>query len=96
MQKIMDGKTFMEAISKRTGRDGQDVTALIDALAGVIKERCGKLDSVAVPGFGAFEARRRAERVTTNPATGKKTLIPPKVVLTFKPSALLKSKLKDI
>ena len=92
----MDSKTLTNTLAKRTGRSKDDIISLLEALAGVMGERCGSLGTVAVPGFGSFEGRRRQERVAVNPTTGKRELVPPKVQLTFKPSALLKSKLKDL
>ena len=53
-----------------------------------------ELDSVVVPGFGTFEPKKRNERVMIHPSTGKRMLVPPKVVLGFKVSNVLKAKLK--
>ncbi|MDE5673785.1 MAG: HU family DNA-binding protein, partial [Muribaculaceae bacterium] len=53
------------------------------------------LDSISVPSFGTFEPRKRLERVALHPASGKRLLVPPKIVLTFKPSVLLKQKTRN-
>lgn len=89
----MDNKQLQDMISKRMGRSNADVAKLLDALVTTVKERCGELDSIAVPGFGTFEAKKKLERIVVNPSTGKRMLIPPKITLSFKPSALLKSKI---
>lgn len=91
----MDNKTLIEILSKRLGRNKTEVSSMIDGLSMVIKNRCSDMDVVAIPGFGSFEAKKRLERVSVHPQTGKRLLIPPKVTLSFKPSALLKQKLKD-
>ena len=83
-----------DTISKRMGRSSADVAKLLDALVATIKERCGELDSIAIPGFGTFEAKKKLERIVVNPGTGKRMLVPPKITRSFKPSALLKSKIK--
>ena len=90
----MDNKQLQETIATRMERSNADVAKLLDALVTTIKERCGELDSIAVPGFGTFEAKKKLERIVVNPGTGKRMLVPPKITLTFKPSALLKSKIK--
>lgn len=90
----MDNKQLQEIIAKRMGRNSGDVTKLLDAFVTIIKERCGELDSIAVPGFGTFEGKKKLERIVVNPGTGKRMLVPPKITLTFKPSTLLKSKIK--
>jgi len=91
----MDNKKLVETLADKLGRSGDDVNKLLEGLAGVLRARCGELDSVIVPGFGAFEPRKRNERVMLNPKTGKRMLVPPKVVLGFKVSNVLKSKLKQ-
>lgn len=90
----MDSKILVETLAKRMNRKREDVEKLLDAFISTVKNRCGELDSVAIPGFGTFEAKKRLERVSVNPATGKRMLIPPKITLSFKPSALLKNKLR--
>lgn len=51
-------------------------------------------DSVQITGFGTFEVRKRLERIVINPATQQKMLVPPKLVLNFKPIASIKEILK--
>ena len=90
----MDNKRLQDTIAKRMGRSNADVAKLMDALVTTNKERCGELDSIAVPGFGTFEAKKKLERIVVNPGSGKRMLVPPKITLTFKPSTLLKTKIK--
>lgn len=89
----MDNKQLQDMISKRMGRSNADVAKLLDALVSTVKDRCGELDSIAIPGFGTFEAKKKVERIVVNPSTGKRMLVPPKIALSFKPSALLKLKI---
>lgn len=51
--------------------------------------------SVQMPNFGTFEVKKRMERVVINPATKQRMLVPPKLVLGFKPVASVKEKLKN-
>ncbi len=91
----MDRRSFIDAISAKTGISKEDTGLLLDALRDTIAERCSESDSVALPGFGAFEAKKRLERVAVHPASGKRLLIPPKISLVFKPSAILKQKVNQ-
>lgn len=91
---MMDNKQLLDTLSKRMGRSNVDVNKLMDALITTVKERCGELDSIAIPGFGTFEAKKRLERIVVNPGTGKRMLVPPKITISFKPSTLLKTKIK--
>jgi nucleoid DNA-binding protein len=91
----MDNKKLVETVATNMGRSTEDVNKLVDALAGVLRTRCAEMDSVVVPGFGTFEPKKRNERVMLQPNTGKRMLVPPKVVLGFKVSNVLKAKFKQ-
>lgn len=69
---------------------------MVQCLADAIGTRGAEMDAVAIPGFGTFEPRMRRERINVQPVSGRRMLLPPKVVLGFKPSALLRQKLKDV
>ncbi|MBQ6079485.1 MAG: HU family DNA-binding protein [Muribaculaceae bacterium] len=90
----MENKKLVETVAANLGRTQKDVSKLLEAFAGVLRTRCGDMDSVYVPSFGTFEPKKRNERVMVHPRTGKRMLVPPKVVLGFKMSNVLKSKLK--
>ena len=90
----MDNKKLVETVAGNLGRSTEDVNKLIDAFDGVLRSRCGEMDSVVLPGFGTFEPKKRNERVMVNPKSGRRMLVPPKVVLGFKVSNVLKAKLK--
>lgn len=47
-----------------------------------------------VPDFGTFELKNRMERIVVNPSTGQRMMVPPKIVLSFKPVASVKNKMK--
>ena len=90
----MESKELIDQIAARIERSSADTEKLLEGFVATLKERGRALDCIAVPGFGTFEAKKKSERVTVNPASGKKMLVPPKIALTFKASALLKSKLR--
>ncbi|HPB60150.1 MAG TPA: HU family DNA-binding protein, partial [Candidatus Saccharicenans sp.] len=46
-------------------------------------------------GFGSFRFRQRAPRAGRNPRTGELVKVPPKKVLYFKPSKLLREALAN-
>lgn len=67
------------------------VTAVIDTLGDTFQE--GK--NVMIPNFGTFEIKKKLERIIVNPSTQKRMLVPPKLVLNFKPSNGWRNKLKE-
>ncbi|MBQ9554673.1 MAG: HU family DNA-binding protein [Muribaculaceae bacterium] len=90
----MDNKKLVKTVAANMGRTTADVEKLLDALAGVLRTRCSEMDTVSIPSFGMFEPRKRNERVIVSPGSGKRMLVPPKVVVGFKVSGVLKAKLK--
>ncbi len=90
----MDNKKLIKTVAANLGRTPDDVNKLLEAFVGVLTARCCDMDTVHVPGFGSFEPKKRDERVMVHPSTGKRMLVPPKVVVGFKVSNVLKAKLK--
>ena len=91
----MDNKTFLETLSSRLDISMATVNTLVECLGKEIAKTASNLDSVVVPGFGAFEPRLREERVALHPASGKRLLVPPRIYLAFKQSPVLKLKINN-
>ena len=92
----MDTKTLLEKIAADASLTKQEAAALLDSFVDVVGTRCSDMDTVALPGFGSFEPKKRLERVMVMPSSGKRMLIPPKIVLSFKPSVMLKQRLREV
>ncbi len=90
----MDDNSFMEILSERSGESVEEISHLTESLVDVITRCALEMDTIVVPSFGSFEVRKRKERLTVHPASGKRLLVPPKMVIGFKPSTILKNKLK--
>ena len=54
----MQHKDIVAELARRLERGEADVEALADGFASLLKEHCGALETVAVPGFGKFEDRK--------------------------------------
>ncbi|MDE7410196.1 MAG: HU family DNA-binding protein [Muribaculaceae bacterium] len=91
---MMDHKTFLETLSQRVNAGKEETSEMISALCQVLTDAALEGDSVTFPGFGSFEPRKRIERIAVQPSTGKRMLIPPKITMTFRPSTLLKQKVR--
>jgi len=92
----MEYKTLSEKIATDCNISQQDIDRLVGALTRTISERATEMDSISLPTFGNFEPKKRLERISVNPATGKRLLLPPKIVLSFKPSTMLKQKIRNL
>lgn len=89
----MDNKTFNSRLARALGRPTDETATLTDALAKLMTELGGELDSMAIPGFGTFVPVKTDESVETDETTGRRTLIPPSITMHFQPSVLLRKKL---
>jgi nucleoid DNA-binding protein len=91
----MDTKGIIDILSDRCNVDKETSASILNSLSQVIGDSACEMDSIAVPGFGTFEPKKRLERINVHPATGKRMLLPPKIFLTFRPSVLLKQKINN-
>lgn len=81
-------------MAQKCGMTAADTTAAVDALVGILVERLKDGDRINVSGFGVLETKMRRERLSVNPKTGQRMLIPPKIVPAFRPATRMKDKFK--
>jgi DNA-binding protein HU-beta len=90
----MNNNEFIAKMAKRGGLSIADATSMVDAIVALVTERLKENDQINISGFGVLEAKKRNERLSVNPKTGQRFLIPPKIVPAFRPSSKLKDKFK--
>lgn len=91
----MNNKDFVSELSRRLGYSQKDSATLLGALVSEISSQLEDDHIVAVQDFGNFEVRKKLERVVISPATQQRMLVPPRLVVAFKPSAQLKEKFNE-
>lgn len=91
----MNNKSFITELSQRLGYTQDDTQKMIHTVIDAMNDGFQRGDSVSVPKFGTFEVKKRLERIVVNPGTKQRMLVPPKLVLGFKPIAAIKEKLKN-
>jgi DNA-binding protein HU-beta len=82
----MNKTQLVDALAARLG-DRRTAAAAVDGLLETIVDAVGSGDSVALTGFGVFEARPRAARMGRNPRTGEPVEVPATTVPAFRPGA---------
>ena len=90
----MNNKEFASELSDRLGYTIKDTSELIASLLSDITQQLQEGNTITIHGFGSFEVKKKAERISINPTTKQRMLIPPKLVLTYKPSGTQKDKFK--
>lgn len=91
----MNTDDFISSLSEKTRRDADDTARLVSSLTDIIVGGMQDGKAVSLQGFGIFEVKKRPEKIVVNPTTGKRMLYPPKLVIGFRPSSLLKEKINS-
>ena len=87
----MNKRELVESIAGQVDASKQQVEDVLDRFTEVVGATLKKGERLALTGFGAFEARKRAARTGQNPQTGEKIKIKATVVPAFKPGQALKA-----
>ena len=90
----MNNKEFISELSRKLGYTHKDIAQVVSSVIGVMTQELQDGNNIVIQGFGTFEVKKKLERISINPATQQRMLIPPKLVLTYKPSVTLKEKFK--
>ncbi len=91
----MNNREFIAELSTEMGLSAKDTQKMVNDFIEELSVMFDNSIDVAIHGFGTFELKKRNERIITNPATGKKMLVPPKLSLNFKLSGTFKNKMKQ-
>ena len=91
----MNNREFIDEMSVRLQASAKEVqrevNSLIDGMVSLLDDG----GEIGIAGFGTFEVKKKNERIIVHPGTGKRILVPPKLVLNFKQSNVLKSQVKE-
>ena len=94
----MSGKTITradlcEAVYKQVGLSRIESARLVELVLKEIADCLERGETVKLSSFGSFVVRKKGQRMGRNPKTGKEVPIPPRRVMVFKPSDLLKQQI---
>ena len=71
-----------------------EAAAAVERGLDLVKDALSLGEEVLVSGFGKWSVRQKAERRGRNPQTGEPLILPPRKVVTFRPSRVLKAKVQ--
>lgn len=91
----MNNKEFISELASRSNQTNAETTTLVNELIAVMTNHLVENDTIAITGFGQFEVKKKMERISVNPATGLRYLVPPKLTLSFRQSNTMKDKMND-
>ncbi len=90
----MNNKEFTAELSRRLGISTKEVNQYISALNEEVAQQLEEENTISIQGFGTFDVKKKLEHVVVNPSTRQRMLVPPKMEIKFKPSAIIKDKIK--
>jgi nucleoid DNA-binding protein len=91
----MNSAELITTLSQRLKLSKPEVGKRLDETVAVITAELVKENVVSITNFGSLEVKKRNERINIHPETGKKMLIPPKLVVKFKVAPSFNKKIKE-
>lgn len=91
----MNNKEFIAELARRNDISVTEAQHMMNTLLATMGDSFMEGESVQLPNFGLFEVKKKMERIIINPTTGQRMLVPPKLTVAFKPTSVLKDKLKN-
>lgn len=82
-----------EAVYQEVGLSRSESAELVDAVLREIVETVVASGTVKISSFGTFAVREKGKRIGRNPKTGEEVPIPPRKVLVFRASQVLKDRI---
>ena len=90
----MNNKEFIAQLAAKTDYTQTDTQQMVRTIVAEMGSHLEEGDSLQINNFGTFEVKKRLERIVVNPGTQQRMLVPPKLIINFKPVAAIKENLK--
>ncbi|WP_308599979.1 HU family DNA-binding protein [uncultured Dysgonomonas sp.] len=92
----MTNQELIAALAKRLSWTQRQTSEGLEATVSIINSNLEENNSVNIQGFGLFETKKKAERISVNPVSKQRFLVPPKITLSFRPGQTIKENLKKL
>lgn len=93
--KTLTRMDLAEAVYSEVGLSRNDSAQLVESVLSHVSDALVAGENVKISSFGTFSVRDKNARVGRNPKTGEEAPIPPRRVLTFRPSHLMKDRVAE-
>lgn len=94
-EKTITRVDLSEAIHEKVGLSRNESAELVESVLKHISDALADGQEVKISSFGTFGIRDKAARIGRNPKTKEEAEIPPRRVLSFRPSQLMKDKVAE-
>ncbi|EGJ99905.1 MAG: HU family DNA-binding protein [Dysgonomonas sp.] len=92
----MTNQELIAALAKRLGWTQRQTSEVLEATVSIINSNLEDGNSINIQGFGLFETKKKGERISVNPVSKQRFLVPPKISLAFRPGQTIKDNLKNL
>ena len=82
-----------EAVYQEVGLSHNESAQLVGSVLEEVASTLAQGEAVKLSSFGTFSLRDKAQRIGRNPKTGEEALIPPRRVLLFRASHILRDRM---
>ena len=94
-EKTLTRMDLSESVFREVGLSRNESADLVESVLEKISGSLVSGEQVKISSFGTFSIRQKNARVGRNPKTGEEAPIPPRRVLTFRPSHLMKDRVSE-
>lgn len=91
----MTNQELISALAKRIDWTQRQTAETLEAMVSLFASRLEENDSINIQGFGMFETKKKGERISVNPVSKQRFLVPPKITIAFRPGQSIKETLKN-
>ncbi len=92
----MTNQELIATLAKRLEWTQRQASEILEATVSIINTNLEENNSINIQGFGLFETKKKGERISVNPVSKQRFLIPPKISLSFRPGQTIKETLKKL
>lgn len=92
----MTNQELIAALAKRLDWTQRKTADALDTTVSIMNSHLENGSSINIQGFGLFETKKKAERISVNPVSKQRFLVPPKITLAFRPGQTIKDNLKKL
>ena len=94
-EKTLTRMDLSESVFREVGLSRNESADLVESVLEKISASLVSGEQVKISSFGTFSIRQKNARVGRNPKTGEEAPIPPRRVLTFRPSHLMRDRVSE-
>lgn len=92
----MTNQELIAALAKRLGWTQKQTAEILETAISIVNSNLEDGNSINIQGFGLFETKKKGERISVNPVSKQRFLVPPKISLMFRPGQTIKENLKKL